>query len=106
LVILTSFAFCSSASCAPCADVLTDSGGIQKETAALQAPRFDDAANTERPMTVSCGTNLLVGQDPTNIVRAAREVLAGHGKRGCVPELWDGCAAERIVKIILREQLL
>jgi UDP-N-acetylglucosamine 2-epimerase (non-hydrolysing) len=59
--------------------------------------------NTERPVTILQGTNLLVGLDPEKIVIAAREALAGRGKTGRLPELWDGCAAERIVKLLLTE---
>ena len=83
--------------------VLTDSGGIQEETTALGVPCLTLRENTERPITVTEGTNQLVGQDPLKIVTAAREILAGKPKGGRVPQLWDGHAAERIVKILLRE---
>jgi UDP-N-acetylglucosamine 2-epimerase (non-hydrolysing) len=82
--------------------VLTDSGGIQEETTALGVPCLTLRTNTERPITISEGTNLLVGTDPARIVAAARDVLAGKGKEGRVPPLWDGHAAERIVDILLR----
>jgi UDP-N-acetylglucosamine 2-epimerase (non-hydrolysing) len=82
--------------------VLTDSGGIQEETTALGVPCLTLRTNTERPITISEGTNLLVGTDPASIVAAARDVLAGKGKAGRVPPLWDGHAAERIVDILLR----
>ncbi len=81
--------------------VLTDSGGIQEETTALGVPCLTLRENTERPVTVTEGTNQLVGQDHAKIVAAAREILAGKTKRGQVPQLWDGHAAERIVKILL-----
>jgi len=82
--------------------VLTDSGGIQEETTALGVPCLTLRENTERPITISQGTNLLVGTDPAKIVAAAREVLSGKSKAGRIPPLWDGHAAERIVEILLR----
>jgi UDP-N-acetylglucosamine 2-epimerase (non-hydrolysing) len=83
--------------------VLTDSGGIQEETTALGVPCLTLRENTERPVTVSEGTNQIVGQDPARIARAASEILNGETKTGHVPHLWDGKASERIVEIILRE---
>jgi UDP-N-acetylglucosamine 2-epimerase (non-hydrolysing) len=82
--------------------VLTDSGGIQEETTALGVPCLTLRENTERPITISEGTNQLVGTEPAKIVAAAREVLSGKSKAGRVPALWDGHAAERIVEILLR----
>jgi UDP-N-acetylglucosamine 2-epimerase (non-hydrolysing) len=82
--------------------VLTDSGGIQEETTALGVPCLTLRENTERPITVTQGTNQIVGQDPARILAGAREILAGRTKTGCVPELWDGRAAERIVQVLLR----
>ncbi len=76
--------------------VLTDSGGIQEETTALAVPCLTMRENTERPITVAQGTNTLVGRDRMRIVACVEEILAGGGKRGRVPELWDGRAAVRI----------
>ena len=82
--------------------VLTDSGGIQEETTALGVPCITLRENTERPITVSAGTNTVVGTDPGRIRAAFHDVLATGGKRGRIPELWDGHAAERIVATIAR----
>ena len=76
--------------------VLTDSGGLQEETTALGVPCLTLRDNTERPITVEQGTNTVVGRDRGVILRAVDEILAGSGKRGRMPELWDGRAAERI----------
>ncbi|MES2208433.1 MAG: UDP-N-acetylglucosamine 2-epimerase (non-hydrolyzing) [Pseudomonadota bacterium] len=80
--------------------VLTDSGGLQEETTALGVPCITLRDNTERPVTVEEGTNILVGTQPEKVITETRKVLAGEGKQGKRPELWDGYAAERIVKII------
>ncbi len=82
--------------------VLTDSGGIQEETTALSVPCLTLRENTERPVTVEVGTNQLVGTDPAKVVAAAREVLSGRAKRGRLPELWDGRAAERVAEVLVR----
>jgi UDP-N-acetylglucosamine 2-epimerase (non-hydrolysing) len=82
--------------------VLTDSGGIQEETTALGVPCLTLRESTERPITISEGTNLLIGTDPIRIITAAQDVLDGKGKAGRLPPLWDGHAAERIVEILLR----
>lgn len=81
--------------------VLTDSGGIQEETTILGVPCLTIRDNTERPITVSEGTNTLVGPDPRRIVAAAQRIMAGECKTGRIPELWDGRAAERIVRIMI-----
>jgi UDP-N-acetylglucosamine 2-epimerase (non-hydrolysing) len=76
--------------------VITDSGGIQEETTALGVPCLTMRENTERPITVEQGTNVLVGRERPLVRRCVDEILAGGGKRGRVPELWDGHASERI----------
>ena len=82
--------------------VLTDSGGIQEETTALGVPCLTLRENTERPITISQGTNQLIGTDPSKIVAAANAILAGKGKPSRIPPLWDGHSAERIVDILLK----
>ena len=82
--------------------VLTDSGGIQEETTVLGIPCITIRENTERPVTVTEGTNQLVGRDPAKILSAARDVLVGRKKQGAIPALWDGHAAERIIEVLLR----
>lgn len=80
--------------------VLTDSGGLQEETTVLGIPCLTIRENTERPVTVSMGTNQLVGTDYGRIISAVERILEGNDIRGRIPELWDGRAAERIVDII------
>ncbi len=82
--------------------VLTDSGGIQEETTILGVPCLTLRENTERPVTMTQGTNTIVGCDPRRIVTEALTILDGKGKTGRVPELWDGQAAERIVKTLFK----
>lgn len=79
--------------------VLTDSGGIQEETTALGVPCLTLRENTERPITITEGTNRLVGTDPTNIIAAATETLASPPPPRC-PALWDGHAGERIAAVL------
>jgi UDP-N-acetylglucosamine 2-epimerase (non-hydrolysing) len=83
--------------------VLSDSGGIQEETTALGVPCVTLRENTERPITVEQGSNTVVGTDPTAIRATVDDILASGGKRGRVPELWDGHAAERIADLMLKE---
>ena len=80
--------------------VLTDSGGIQEETTILGIPCFTLRENTERPVTLTEGTNTLVGTDSETIIRAVEAVLNGQAEKGRLPILWDGKAASRIVKIL------
>jgi UDP-N-acetylglucosamine 2-epimerase (non-hydrolysing) len=77
--------------------VLTDSGGIQEETTALGVPCITLRENTERPVTITIGTNYLVGTDPARILAVAGKILSGKGKRGKIPPYWDGLSGERIV---------
>lgn len=84
--------------------VLTDSGGIQEETTVLGVPCITMRENTERPITVEVGTNIVIGNSPDRIVEESNGILAGHGKKGKLPELWDGHAAERIVSILLEKE--
>ena len=81
--------------------VLTDSGGIQEESTALGVPCLTLRDNTERPVTVSDGTNTLAGTHPPTILALARAILETGGKRGRLPPLWDGHAAARIAAAIV-----
>ena len=83
--------------------VLTDSGGIQEESTALGVNCLTLRENTERPITVSEGTNSIVGRDPAVILSETQKVLRGGGKSGRVPELWDGQTSGRIVDILERD---
>ncbi|CAA6604911.1 UDP-N-acetylglucosamine 2-epimerase [Rhodospirillaceae bacterium LM-1] len=80
--------------------VLTDSGGLQEESTALGVACLTLRENTERPVTISEGTNRLVGNDPGRILAAFHDVMQKGGKRGRVPDLWDGQAATRIVSVL------
>lgn len=80
--------------------VITDSGGIQEETTYLGVPCLTLRENTERPITVSLGTNMLVGRDPNTLRKELAKILAGDGKKGSIPPFWDGHAAERIAQIV------
>jgi UDP-N-acetylglucosamine 2-epimerase (non-hydrolysing) len=82
--------------------VVTDSGGIQEETTCLMVPCVTVRENTERPVTVTCGTNVIAGTSRKNIRRAVREQLSQH-KEARIPEKWDGKAAGRIVEAIVQE---
>jgi len=80
--------------------VLTDSGGIQEETTFLGIPCLTLRENTERPITVEQGTNMVVSCHKEKILDAVDKILAGREKKGCIPHLWDGHTAERIVEIL------
>jgi UDP-N-acetylglucosamine 2-epimerase (non-hydrolysing) len=81
--------------------VLTDSGGIQEETTVLDIPCITLRDTTERPITLTEGTNVLVKDDPQKIVREVEKVLSGQARKGRCPAIWDGHTAERIIKILV-----
>ena len=74
--------------------VITDSGGVQEETTYLQVPCLTLRANTERPVTISDGTNTLIGENPRDLIPAVASILAGWKPSGRRPALWDGQAGE------------
>ena len=80
---------------------ITDSGGLQEETTFMGVPCLTLRENTERPITVEKGTNILAGVDPANILRELEKVLSGNLKKGEVPEFWDGRASDRIAAHLL-----
>jgi UDP-N-acetylglucosamine 2-epimerase (non-hydrolysing) len=82
--------------------VITDSGGIQEETTYLGVPCLTIRENTERPITIKIGTNILVGRDQKRIRDQVEQIISGVRKKGKIPPLWDGHAAERIVEVIHR----
>ena len=82
--------------------VLTDSGGLQEETTALGVPCVTIRENTERPITIKMGTNILAGTKKESIIKAFEEAIARPKDQFKVPPKWDGRAAERIWKILLK----
>jgi UDP-N-acetylglucosamine 2-epimerase (non-hydrolysing) len=82
--------------------VLTDSGGITEETTVLGVPCITLRNSTERPETVTEGTNELIGDNPTQIKVYMDKLFAGSWKIGKIPALWDGKTAPRIINILLR----
>jgi UDP-N-acetylglucosamine 2-epimerase (non-hydrolysing) len=82
--------------------VITDSGGIQEETTYLGTPCLTLRKSTERPVTVTLGTNILVGQDKDRLSAELAKILRGEGKTGSIPPLWDGRASERIAAVLLQ----
>jgi UDP-N-acetylglucosamine 2-epimerase (non-hydrolysing) len=85
------------------AAVITDSGGIQEETTYLGIPCFTLRENTERPITISVGSNVLIGRDLEALRRQLGHALEGRFKSSAVPELWDGSASQRIAELIARD---
>jgi UDP-N-acetylglucosamine 2-epimerase (non-hydrolysing) len=81
--------------------VITDSGGIQEETTFLGVPCLTVRENTERPVTITEGTNRLVGAHPEQLFHVLRQVTNGSAREGRKPPLWDGHAAERIAPVVL-----
>jgi UDP-N-acetylglucosamine 2-epimerase (non-hydrolysing) len=86
--------------------VITDSGGVQEETTFLNVPCLTIRENTERPVTLEKGSNILVGQDTGRLYAETERIISGHAKKGIIPPLWDGRASKRIVDIILNHFLL
>lgn len=80
--------------------VVTDSGGIQEETTWLGVPCLTLRENTERPVTITVGTNVLIGRDMERLRAELRKIIAGKAKVGDVPPLWDGKASERIADVL------
>lgn len=81
--------------------VITDSGGITEETTVLGIPCITLRDNTERPETVTVGTNELIGTNPDKIKPTLEKLFRGEWKKGAIPEMWDGKSAERIIESIL-----
>ncbi len=82
--------------------VITDSGGVQEETTVLGVPCLTLRNNTERPETVTEGTNEMIGDNFDALTKAIAQLMNGHWKQGKVPQLWDGRTAERIISILLQ----
>ncbi|MFH1897587.1 MAG: UDP-N-acetylglucosamine 2-epimerase (non-hydrolyzing) [Candidatus Desantisbacteria bacterium] len=81
--------------------VLTDSGGIQEETTVLGVSCLTLRENTERPVTVEVGTNMVIGTEQKKIIEESKKLINGYKKSGTIPEYWDGKTAERIIRILL-----
>jgi UDP-N-acetylglucosamine 2-epimerase (non-hydrolysing) len=82
--------------------VITDSGGVQEETTFLHVPCLTLRENTERPITITLGTNRVIGTSPSALLAGMREVLADGRKKGTKPPLWDGRASERIAEVVMK----
>ncbi len=81
--------------------VVTDSGGVQEETTYLGVPCITVRENTERPVTITEGTNVLIGQDMARLQKEVERVLDGNARTGGRPDLWDGGAGDRIAQIVV-----
>src|SRR5207237_3938395 len=86
--------------------VLTDSGGIQEETTILGIPCITMRENTERPVTLTHGTNVLVGSDSERITHEFACVLKGMRRTPPPPQFWDGNAAKRIIQALIDDMVL
>ena len=84
--------------------VITDSGGIQEETTYLRVPCITMRENTERPITIDVGTNVLIGNDYDRLAIEVKRAVAGEWKKGDVPALWDGKASDRIAEILVNRK--
>ncbi|WP_045220275.1 non-hydrolyzing UDP-N-acetylglucosamine 2-epimerase [Desulfonatronum thioautotrophicum] len=80
--------------------VMTDSGGLQEETTALRIPCLTLRENTERPITLDEGSNVLIGRDMALLRETVKQILSGHSKPSAVPSLWDGLASRRITEVL------
>ncbi len=85
--------------------VITDSGGVQEETTVLGIPCVTLRNNTERPETVTIGTNEMIGENMNSLAEAFKKVNSGSWKKGAIPELWDGRTSPRIVDVLLKLKL-
>ncbi len=85
--------------------VITDSGGVQEETTVLGVPCVTLRNNTERPETVTTGTNEMIGENMNSLAEAFKKVNSGSWKKGAIPELWDGRTSQRIVDVLIKMKL-
>ena len=83
--------------------MITDSGGITEETTVYGVPCLTLRDNTERPETVSLGTNELIGSNPKKIIPAINKIFNGKWKKGLIPKYWDGKTSKRIIEILIKK---